>query len=117
MTSRNGLNAAEPTPPPTQRDIVSETIAQRGKVYGDPHDSHTNIGLSWTGLIQQHYGLQFKHPLPASLVSQMMVAFKMQRATRVFHADNYVDAHAYARFAEDSQQRESNETSTHMEGT
>jgi hypothetical protein len=101
-TSRNGSNANGHAP---SRDIVSDTIAERGKVYGDPHLSHKNIGLSWTGLIQQHYGIELDHPLPASLVAQMMVCFKMQRATRVFHADNYVDAHAYARFAEESQQK------------
>jgi hypothetical protein len=105
QTYRNGSNLNGNHNHATQDDIVSQTIAERGKIYGDPHDSHENIGLSWTGLIQQHYGLRLDHPLPASLVAQMMVAFKMQRAARVFHADNYTDAHAYARFAEQSQQR------------
>lgn len=82
---------------------VAETIAERGKVYGDPRQSLGNIGLSWTGLIQQHYGITLDHPIPAALVAQMMVTFKMQRAARVFHADNYVDAHAYTKFAEDFQ--------------
>lgn len=85
------------------QSIVDQTIAERGKVYGDPKQSHTNIGLSWTALLQQHYGLTLEHPLPPALVAQMMVAFKMQRSTRVFHADNYVDAHAYTKFAEDFQ--------------
>jgi hypothetical protein len=103
-TCRNGSNAnGFPT---ASMDKVTETIAERGKVYGDPHNSHENIGLSWTALIQQHYGLKLDHPLPAHLVAQMMVTFKMQRAARVYHADNYIDAHAYAKFAEDSQQRE-----------
>jgi hypothetical protein len=104
-TCRNGLNLNGNHNPP--HDIVSQTIAERGKIYGDPHDSHENIGLSWTGLIQQHYGIKLAHPLPSSLVAQMMVAFKMQRATRVYHADNYVDAQAYARFAEEAQRRNS----------
>ena len=85
-------------------DIVAETIAERGKVYGDPELSHTNIGLSWTGFLQQHYGIELDHPLPSFLVAQMMVVFKMQRAARVYHADNYVDAKAYAKFAEEAQQ-------------
>lgn len=73
--------------------------ADRGKVYGDPSHSHTNIGLSWTALIQQHYGITLDHPLPNWLVAQMMVNFKMQRSSRVFHQDNYDDAEVYADFA------------------
>lgn len=87
---------------------VDKTITERGKVYGDPYQSHQNIGLAWTGLIQQHYGIKLDHPLPASLVAQMMVQFKMQRSARVFHADNYIDAHAYTKFAEEFQQKELN---------
>lgn len=79
---------------------TDELIAERGKVYGDPRLSHINIGLSWTGLIQQHYGIELPHPLPPELVAQMMVTFKMQRAARVFHADNYADAEVYMGFAE-----------------
>lgn len=92
------------TPPP--KDTVAATIAERGKVYGDPYQSHRNIGLAWAALIQQHYGIVLDYPLPASLVAQMMVAFKIQRAARVFHADNYIDLAAYARFAEEFQQKE-----------
>lgn len=88
-----------------QPDPVAATIAERGKVYGDPYLSHVNIGLSWTALLQQHYGIELAHPIPAELVAQMMVVFKMNRAARVFHADNYLDAHAYVRFADDFQQR------------
>ena len=84
-------------------DVVGETIAKRGEIYGDPRESHNNIGLSWTALIQQHFEIELPHPIPASLVAQMMVVFKMQRAARVFHRDNYIDAQAYARFAEEFQ--------------
>ena len=86
-----------------KKDIVAAVIEERGKVYGDPLRSHENIGLAWTGLVQQHYGIQLDHPLPASLVAQMMVVFKMQRSARVFHGDNYVDAEAYTRFAREFQ--------------
>lgn len=83
--------------------IVSETIAERGKVYSEPHHSHTNIGLGWTGLIQQHYGISLDHPLPDYLVELMMVVLKANRSCRVFRADNYVDAKAYLAFAEHGQ--------------
>jgi hypothetical protein len=85
---------------------IDRIIAQRGKVYGDPKQSHINIGFSWTGLIQQHYGITLEHPIPASLVAQMLVNFKMQRAWRVFHTDNFDDAHAYTQFAQEFQKQE-----------
>lgn len=96
--SRNGNGSHE-----THAEIVAATIQERGKVYGDPLLSHENIGLSWTGLIQQHYGIKLDHPLPDYLVAQMMVVFKMQRATRVYHADNFIDAAAYLNFSERGQ--------------
>lgn len=94
-----------PDPDKACVDQVLATIKERGKIYGDPALSHHNIGLSWTGLIQQHYGVRLDHPLPAWLVELMMVAFKVHRASRVFHADNYVDAKAYLRFAEEDQEK------------
>ena len=88
------------------KDIVSKTIQERGKIYGDPALSHQNIGLCWTAAIQQHYQIKLDHPLPDWLVELMMVQFKVQRSCRVFHADNFVDAKAYLKFAEADQQRE-----------
>ena len=86
--------------------IVSSTIEERGKIYGDPAMSHTNIGLSWTGLLQQHYGQELSHPIPGWLVELMMCAFKIHRSSRVYHEDNYTDLAAYARFAREDQARE-----------
>ena len=77
---------------------------ERGKVYGAPRHSHTNIGLSWTGLIQQHYGITLPHPLPDHLVALMMTTFKCQRSARVHHPDNFVDGHVYLDFADRFQQ-------------
>ncbi len=74
--------------------------AERGKVYGDPKLSHTNIGLSWTGLLQQHYGIALDHPIPPELVALMMTTFKCQRSARVYHADNYDDGRVYLDFAQ-----------------
>jgi len=89
----------------SKKQTVDEVVHERGKVYGDPYQSHKNIGLSWTALIQQHYGLDLDHPIPPALAAQMLVVFKVQRSARVFKADNYIDAVAYAGFAEDFQQR------------
>lgn len=82
---------------------VKELMKERGKVYGEPHLSHKNIGLSWTGLLQQHYGIVLDHPIPDYVVELMMVAFKVHRSARVFHEDNYRDLEAYAKFAEHAQ--------------
>ena len=92
------------------QDIVQQTIAERGKVYGDATLSHENIGLAWTALIQQHYQIRLDHPMPSWLVELMMTAFKVQRSARVFHADNYVDARAYLQFAEKDQQQPSKQS-------
>lgn len=89
----------------SQIDMVAATVAERGKIYGNPEESHKNIGLAWTGIIQQHYGINLDHPIPSWLVALMMVQFKAQRAARVFHADNFVDLHAYAEFAHDEQSK------------
>ena len=83
---------------------------ERGKVYGDPLLSHINIGLSWTALIQQHYGIELPHPIPSSLAALMMVAFKGQRSARVYHKDNFDDLHVYADFAEEAQLKELEES-------
>lgn len=88
----------------TSRRSKIESIKQeRQKIYGDPQLSHHNIGLCWTGMIQQHYGIRLEHPIPDWLVELMMVQFKAQRSARVFHKDNFDDAHAYLDFAEADQ--------------
>ena len=84
-------------------DPVHDTIQERGKIYGEPHHSHRNIGLAWTGLIQQHYGITLDHPMPDWLVELMLAAFKIHRAARVHHPDNFLDCRAYLGFAEHSQ--------------
>jgi hypothetical protein len=87
-------------------DIVKTTIAERAKVYGDATLSHENIGLAWTALIQQHYQIKLDHPLPSWIVELMMVNFKVQRSSLVYHADNFVDIKAYLQFAEKDQQQQ-----------
>jgi hypothetical protein len=80
-----------------------QTIHERGKVYGEPHHSHRNIGLAWTGLLQQHYGIQLREPIQHWLVELMMVQFKVQRSARIYHEDNFRDARVYLKFAEHGQ--------------
>lgn len=88
-------------------DVVAMTVAERGKIYGDPYTSHRNIGMAWTAIIQQVYGITLPHPIPASRVAMMMVAFKVQRSALHYKDDNYIDLKAYAGFAEQFQLQES----------
>jgi hypothetical protein len=97
-------NTSVPAESQNEPDRLKALEEERGKVYGKPRHSHVNIGLSWTGLIQQHYGITLDHPLPDFLVAQMMVAFKNQRSARVFQQDNYDDAAVYGDFAKRFQQ-------------
>lgn len=88
-----------------ENNIVDKTIEERGQVYGDPYESHRNIGLAWTALLRQAGIIGDYTAIEAHTVAQMMVVFKMQRSARVYKEDNYVDAHAYTKFADDFQQR------------
>lgn len=92
-------------------DKIKELIEERGKVYGDPYESHKNIGLAWTALLRQAGMLPqiTAYTITPSMVAQMMVIFKMQRSARVFKQDNYDDAHAYVNFAEEFQQKDNNQ--------
>ena len=83
---------------------VHTVMEERGKVYGEPHHSHANIGHAWTGLIQQHYGIRLPHTIPHYLVELMMASFKIHRSARVFKSDNYLDCRAYLEFAEHAQE-------------
>ena len=85
-------------------NIVDETIGERSAVYGPPHESHANIGLAWTAIINQHYQIKLAHPIPSHIAELMMVAFKIQRSLLTFKQDNYVDAKAYLAFAEHGQE-------------
>jgi hypothetical protein len=90
----------------SEETFLEQVIAERGRVYGDPYISHRAIGLAFSGLIEHHYGIMLDHPIPASLVARLLLALKNQRASLVYHADNFVDAKAYLRFSEEFQQRE-----------
>jgi len=74
-----------------QGEQLDRIITERGKQYGEPTFNHRNIGLAWTGLIQQHYGID--------------------RACNdaPYHEDNYLDGINYVRLAQraaESEQRQ-----------
>lgn len=80
---------------------VTEIIAERGRIYGDPERCHANLGLAITAILQQHYQIDFPEPIPGYVVALIMCAVKTVRASgTVYHPDNYVDLEAYKRFAQ-----------------
>lgn len=77
-----------------RRDRV---LKERAEQYGDATTGHENLGLAWTGLLQNHYGIQLDHPIPADVVLLMMAASKANRAARGLKLldDNYDDGANY----------------------
>jgi len=86
---------------PARKELEAAVRADRERQYGDATTGHTNLGLAWTGLLQNHYGIVLDHPLPAHLVLLMMSASKANRAARgLMHIeDNYVDGAIYFNLA------------------
>ena len=80
------------------------TFDNRSSLYGPGTEGHTNLGLEWTGIIQNHYGIKLEHPLPPDVVLIMMAVSKCNRAVRTvgYHADNYIDGKIYLEMARDA---------------
>ena len=89
---------------------MKETDVQRkrSKQYGDATAGHRNLGLEWTGILQNHYGITLDHPIPSHVVLLMMAASKINRAATPTpgQPDDYVDARIYLNLA-----REANDAS------
>jgi len=87
---------------------VEERIRKdRTSRYGDHVAGHRNLGLAWTGLIQNHYGICLAHPLPAHLVEIMMAANKANRiAINPSGRDHYNDGRIYISMAEEASEQE-----------
>lgn len=74
---------------------------ERNKQYGDATQSHANIGLAWTGILQNHFDITLPHAIPADVVLLMMATLKALRAARSYMIvpDNYTDAKTYFEMA------------------
>lgn len=83
-------------------NIEQRVLDDRKKSYPDANAGHTNLGLAWTGLIQNHYGIVLKEPLPAELVLLMMAASKANRCAVASREDDYIDLRNYARLAKEA---------------
>lgn len=74
-----------------------EIFAQRQKRYGAFIRAHENLGLLWTGLIQNYFRIQLPSTIPSHIVLLMMVASKLNRITAEgsVNDENYDDGKIY----------------------
>lgn len=82
----------------------------RNKKYGPFTPMHRNLGLIWTGIIQNHFNIELPTPLPAYLVLLMLAASKINRAALkkiVDEDDSFVDGRIYMELAKAAKQKES----------
>ena len=73
--------------------------------YGTFIEAHENLGLEWTGIIQNYFRIKLPRPIPSHVVLLMMVASKVNRAAAeelLPDQDNYIDAKIYAVMAQEA---------------
>src|SRR5205085_1825469 len=93
----------EPTEPKTADELVQHTakvLSQRRQIYGSPNFGHSNVGLIWTALLQNHYNFMLPHPVSGQLVCTMMAGTKINRlAIPGLCVDDATDLAGYAGLA------------------
>lgn len=80
---------------------------ERGLRYGPVKEGHDNLGLIWTGLLQDHYQIVLSHPIPSHIACLMLSGLKLSRAARPFRydRDDYDDERNYTNFAQETDPR------------
>lgn len=85
-------------------NILKSIENERGKVYGDIKTNFEGIMMQWAPLLQPWADkIAMMEPLPPHVFAQLMTAVKLNRSRLTHHADNYLDAQNYMRFADDLQ--------------
>lgn len=83
-----------------------KVFVSRQKRYGTFVQAHKNLGLLWTGLIQNYFGIELSEPIPSHLVLLMMVASKLNRAAAekglLVDEENYDDGKIYLEMAKNA---------------
>jgi len=82
---------------------VQKIFDARQARYGTFIKAHENLGLEWTGIIQNHFRIKLPRPIPSHVVLLMMVASKLNRAVAeelLPDQDNYIDAKIYTAMAQ-----------------
>jgi len=90
--------------PKTLSEAHAQIHAERGARYGEGTQAHTNLGLIWTGILQNHFLMTLPAPIPADVVLLMMAANKLNRAAcpTPLHGDNYDDGVIYVEMAREA---------------
>lgn len=88
------------------RDQAATEIEDRRKKYGPAEAAHAAFGKVVTALIEQHYGIELDHAIPAHLAALIQVGSKIVRAAAPTpcHEDNYVDGIGYLIIAQEAEQ-------------
>lgn len=70
---------------------------ERQKRYGNYIDAHENLGMIWTGILQNFYRTKLPTTIPSHIVLLMMVASKLNRvaAENLVNDENYDDGKIY----------------------
>ena len=85
-----------------------EVRAGRTAQYGDATVGHRNLGLLWTGLLQNHFQIRLPHAIPPDVVLPMMAASKANRAATPTpgQPDDYEDGAIYFELAGEAKGKE-----------
>ena len=83
-------------------DRVEKVQAEKTKQYGDATFGTANLGLAWTGILQNHFGVELPHVIPSHVILLMMASIKVNLAAMnsQFQEDDYVDGISYFELAE-----------------
>jgi hypothetical protein len=81
---------------------IADTLAERGKSYGDAKINCSGIGLQWTAILRNHFQREDIPIIPGNVVALMMVGLKLNRlAKSPDHEDSDHDARAYLSIAKE----------------
>ena len=93
---------------PEEEDRVRSNRAQK---YGPATFAHRNLGLIWTGILQNHFGCSLPHPIPPDVVLLMLGGNKINRAVLESSGrpDDYLDLRIYAQLAMEAREGKNDE--------
>lgn len=88
------------------KKLEAKIREERGATYGDATLGHHNLGLCWTGILQNHFKTELPWPIPADVVLLMMAALKLNRAAIDRGGeDHYADGRIYIELAAEAAEK------------
>lgn len=79
-----------------------QILKDRETQYGDSNEGLYNLGMKWTALLQNYFGVRLPHLIPADIVCLMLADLKSIRASKQkkCNPDHYADGRNYFTLAE-----------------